>query len=347
MSKSRHRNNITFDPNKIKYYYGIPHCHCSYSTGKGNPLEIYTAAIKCGLDFLFLTDHNDFLITKTKYKDDLITKWELSTIITTKACKNSSNFIPILGFECKSVYGDLNIINPNSFFTGTVSDIRLLTLWMLNNNNSFISINHPHKNILNLQYNTILNKLITSIEVCNGNPASKYTRHDKYYFALLDRGWKLSSINGQDNHRINFADSEYLTAYIGNELSRNSLIDAFRNHRTYSTESKFLKFHFLLNNTFMGDTLFITSNKLKFSIFVEDVKYRILHIQIISNNGTIIKSIENINLNYIRYFYEHIHEKNETWYVIRVMQENNKIALSSPIFIEDSLIKNKNWTTEN
>ena len=131
MSKSRHRNNLTFDPNKIKYYYGIPHCHCSYSTGKGNPLEIYTAAIKCGLDFLFLTDHNDFLITKTKYKDDLITKWELSTIITTKACKNSSNFIPILGFECKSVYGDLNIINPNSFFTGTVSDIRLLTLWIL------------------------------------------------------------------------------------------------------------------------------------------------------------------------------------------------------------------------
>ena len=92
----------------------------------------------------------------------------------------------------------------------------------------------------------------------------------------------------------------------------------------------------------MGDTLFITSNKLKFSIFVEDVKYRILHIQIISNKGTIIKSIENINLNYIRYFYEHIHEKNETWYVIRVMQENNKIALSSPIFIEDSLINNNN-----
>ena len=97
----------------------------------------------------------------------------------------------------------------------------------------------------------------------------------------------------------------------------------------------------------MGDTLFITSNKLKFSIFVEDVKYRILHIQIISNKGTIIKSIENINLNYISYFYEHILEKNESWYVIRVIQENYKIALSSPIFIEDSLIKNKNWTTEN
>lgn len=340
MSKSKHRSIITFDPNKIKYYYGIPHCHSGYSTGKGNPLEVYSAAIKCGLDFLFLTDHNDYLISKTKYKDDLVSKWELSNLITNKTHKASSSFLPLLGFECKSIHGDLNIINPNSFFTGTVSDFRLLTLWMFNNDNSFISINHPHKNILTLPYNNILNKLITSIEVCNGNPAAKYTRHDKYYYSLLDAGWKLSAINGQDNHRINFSDSEYLTVYIGNELSNSALIDAFRNHRTYSTESKFLKFHFLLNNSFMGETLYLTSNKLKFSIFIEDIKYRILEIQIISNKGTIIKSIENINLNYIRYFYEHIHAENETWYVIKILQENNKIAISSPIFISNSLIEN-------
>ena len=339
MSKSKHHNSI-FDPDKIKYFYGIPHCHCSYSTGKGNPLEIYSAAIKCGLDFLFLTDHNNFLTEKTKYKNNSISKWELSSILTNKAYKNSSNFLPILGFECKSIYGDLNIINPNSFFTGTVSDIRLLTLWMLNNNNSFVSINHPHKNILNLQYNEVLNRLITSIEVCNGNPASKYTRHDKYYFSLLDKGWKLSAINGQDNHRINFSDSEYLTVYIGNELSRSALIDAFRNHRTYSTESKFLKFHFTLNTAFMGETLYLTSKKMKFSIFIEDVRYRILNIQIISNKGSVIKTIENINLNYIRYFYEHIHDPDETWYVVRIFQEDNKIAVSSPIFVKPLIIEN-------
>lgn len=344
MSKSKHRSIITFDPNKIKYYYGIPHCHSGYSTGKGNPLEVYSAAIKCGLDFLFLTDHNDYLINKIKYKDEILSKWELTSLITAKVHKSSSSFLPMLGFECKSINGDLNIINPNSFFTGTVSDFRLLTLWMFNNNNSFISINHPHKNILTIPYNNILNKIITSIEVCNGNPAAKYTRHDKYYYSLLDKGWKLGALNGQDNHRINFSDSEYLTVYIGNELSRSALIDAFRKHRTYSTESKFLKFHFLLNDAFMGEDLYITSKKLKFSIFIEDVKYRILDIQIISNNGCIIKIVENINLNYIRYFYEHIHVEGETWYVIKILQENNKVALSSPIFINNG--QNKNWTTE-
>ena len=88
------------------------------------------------------------------------------------------------------------------------------------------------------------------------------------------------------------------------------------------------------------------SREIHYLFFVEDVKYSILHIEIICNKGNIIKSIENINLNYIRYFYEHIHEENETWYVVRVLQENNKVALSSPIFVEDVLIKNKNWTTE-
>ena len=346
-SKSKHKNKVKFDQNKLKFYYGIPHCHSAYSTGKGTPLDLYEFAIKCKLDFLFVTDHNDFLSNKTSIKDNVLTRWDATNYYANKIRRSKDDFLPLVGFECRTFpYGDFNIINPSSYFTGGIKDLRLLSLWMLNNHQAFIIINHPHKEVCKLKYSEFFNKIITCIEVYNGNPASRYTKHEKYYYQLLDDGWKLSAINGQDNHRINFDQAEYLTAYIANDFSKNSLIDAFRNHRTYSTESKFLKFHFLLNDTFMGDTLFITSNKLKFSIFVEDVKYRILHIQIISNKGNIIKSIENINLNYIRYFYEHIHEENETWYVVRVLQENNKVALSSPIFVEDALIKNKNWTTE-
>ena len=61
----------------------------------------------------------------------------------------------------------MNIINSSRFFTGTVNNMQLLILWMLNNPTAFISINHPHKQIENLEYNPILNKLITSIEVGN------------------------------------------------------------------------------------------------------------------------------------------------------------------------------------
>lgn len=333
-SKSKHKNKIIFDQNKLKYYYGIPHCHSSYSTGKGTPLDLYDFAIKCGLDFLFVTDHNDFLANKTIVKERSFTKWEATNYFSNKIRKNEEDFLPIVGFECRTIsFGDFNVINPSNFFTGTVKDLRLLTLWMLNNSQAFIIINHPHKEIGKIQYNEVFNKIITSIEVYNGNPASKYTKHEKYYYQLLDKGWKLGAVNGQDNHRINFDQSDNLTAYIANDLSRNSLIDAFRNHRTYSTESRFLKLHFSIDETFMGDTLSIYSSKVKFSIFTEDIRYKIKEIQIISNGGTIIKKIEDINLNSIKYIYEHQSLNSETWYVIRVLQDENKTAVSSPIFI--------------
>ena len=66
---------------------------------------------------------------------------------------------------------------------------------------------------------------------------------------------------------------------------------------------------------------------------IRDIRYKIKEIQIISNNGSIIKKIEDINLNNIKYIYEHENLLTETWYVIKVLQEDNKTAVSSPIFI--------------
>ena len=110
----------------------------------------------------------------------------------------------------------------------------------------------------------ILNKLITRSEVFNGNCDSKYTRHDKQYYHLLDQGWKLGAVNGQDNHKINFNNNSNLTVYIGNELSKKALIDAFRKHRTYSTESRYLK-HFSYKNTIL------TKNQKNSSIFCKNM----------------------------------------------------------------------------
>ena len=349
MGKKKSKDNAGFDQNKIKFFYGIPHCHSNYSTGRGTPSELYEYAAKCGLHFLFITDHNNFLINNVSVKDSTLTKWQSLNTTCNKIKKGYDDFLPLVGFETKTEsLGDFNIINSKYFFTGTIKDLRLLTIWMINNPNSFIAINHPHKNILNIPYDPVFNRLITSIEVCNGNPSAKITRHEKFFFQLLDKGWKLGAINGQDNHRINLDESENLTVYIGNELSRESLIDAFRLRRTYSTESRFLRLYFTVNNAFMGDTLIIYTNKLKFSIYAEDVKYRIKDIEIISNSGIIIKSINNINLNSIKYLYEHIPSKNESWYVIKVYQSDGKIAITSPIFIyhyeenDDTLDYDKN-----
>ena len=60
---------------------------------------------------------------------------------------------------------------------------------------------------------------------------------------------------------------------------------------------------------------------------------KIKEIEILSNGGTIIKKVDDINLNSIKYIYEHQNSPKETWYVIKVLQEDNKTAVSSPIFI--------------
>ena len=149
---------------------------------------------------------------------------------------------------------------------------------------------------------------------------------------MLDKGWKLSAINGQDNHRMNFGDTENLTCVIANNLNTNALVDAFRKHRTYSTESRSLIMHFTINNTFMGDTLSKDINSLQFSIYAEDQNYLIKEIHIISYNGSVIKKITDLNLHRIRYIYKHNPKSNETWFIIKILLDKNKLAISSPIF---------------
>ena len=323
--------NINIDD--LNFYYGIPHAHCGFSTGRGTPIEAFDYARHSGLDFLILTDHNNYLTKTVQIKGNELSKWDAAKYLAARYNKKHDNFLALIGFESKTnPFGDINVVNSNRFFTGTVNNMQLLVLWMLNNPTAFISINHPHRVIEHLEYNPILNKLITSIEVGNGSSPNKYLRYEKYYYYLLDNGWKLGAINGQDNHKLNFGDDENLTCIVTDELTSTSLVDAFRNRRTYSTESKTLTMYFTINNNLMGDIIPSDDNELQFLIFANDSIHKILEIDIISTGGTIIKKISDLNLNKVKYLYNHEPLQNELWYIIKITLDNNKIAISSPIF---------------
>lgn len=329
--KKSTKNNFNIDD--LNFYYGIPHAHCGFSTGRGTPLEAFDYARHAGLDFLILTDHNNYLTKTIRLKGNELSKWDTAKYLASRYNKKHENFLAVIGFESKTnPFGDINIINSTRFFTGTVNNLQLLVLWMLNNPTAFVSINHPHKTIESLEYNPVLNKLITSIEVGNGSSPNKYLRYEKYYYYLLDNGWELGAINGQDNHKLNFGDDENLTCVIADELTSTSLVSAFRNRHTYSTESKTLTMYFTINDSFMGDIIPSENEELQFSIFAHDSIHKILEIDIISNGGMIIKKISDLDLNKVRYLYNHEALKNEFWYIIKVTLDNNKIAVSSPIF---------------
>ncbi|MGL5150455.1 MAG: CehA/McbA family metallohydrolase [Clostridium sp.] len=336
MSKKRKPMNCNFDIKNMKFFYGVPHSHTSFSTGKGNPYDAFEIGQSNGLDFLIITDHNSFLTREIPFENNSFSKWDISNILRDRFFKRNDNFLPLIGFETKThPYGDFNIINSNSFFTGVVKDLKLLVLWMLNNPDSVVILNHPHKNVLNLDYDPLLNRIITTVEVCNGSYHKKYLRSEKYYYFLLDKGWRLGAANGQDNHRLDFGQGDNLTCIICNDLDTDNLIDAFRCKRTYSTESKTLKMYFTINTAFMGGELIIPDGgDIRFTIYLDDISHKINGIEIITNGGVTLKKISNINLNKIKYLYQHIKSHEESWYLIKITQEDNRIAYSSPIFID-------------
>jgi hypothetical protein len=318
----------------LKYYYGIPHCHSSFSTGEVTPYDAFENGKNNGLDFLILTDNNSFISKELLMNNKTISRWVATEIIRDTFKKNSKFFLPLRGFECgTSLFGNFNIINSGTFFTGVIHNFKALILWMLNNTDSIITINPPHKTLNLLDYNELLNKLITSVAISNGSFSDKYIRNYNYYYNLLDKGWKLGAINGQYNSMLNLNDNQNLTVFLAKDLDSKNLIDAFRNRKTYSTESRSLKMHFTINDIFMGDEIKDNPSTLQFMIFAEDTNVKINSLEIITNKGLIIKRVDGISLNSIKYMYNHNRGVSESWYLIKIYQEGKRVSISSAIFI--------------
>lgn len=334
--KKQSNNSKIIDLDNLNYLYGIPHCHTELSTGKGYPLEALEYGHNKGLNFMIITDHNSYLSEPISSKKDSLTKWKFLKHIIEKYNKKHEDFIALIGFESNSnPWGHINILNSNSFFKGSIRNFSDLILWLLADKNSFISINHPHSAVELIPYSKLLNQYIRAIEVGNGAPPHKYNRYDKRYFSMLDKGWMLGAINSQDNHRINFGDSENLTVVVTNKFDKPSLINGIKDRHTYSTESRTLKFYFTINKFFMGDEMSLPQNgELNFYIYAEDPSCNIEKIQIISNGGRIIKETEEFFLSRIKYFVTLPYVKNQSYYVVRIIQQKGKQALSSPIFIK-------------
>lgn len=328
------KKNISFD--KLRFYYGIPHSHTSLSTGKSTPIEALEHARSRGLDFLIITDHNKYLSENITEKNKEISKWTYLNKCINKFNKKHSDFLALPGFEAKSTpLGHLNIICPNTFFTGIVSDMNYLLLWLINDHTALFSINHPKNSISKkIEFTPLLDKLLCSIEVGNGIPPNNYTRYDSQFFSLLDKGFKIGAINSQDNHKLNYGDSENLTCVVSHKLDKNTFLSALKNRHIFSTESKTLKMLFSLNSTFMGGTAIIDqSSKINLYLQVEDNLNKISKIQFLTNKGKIIKEIDDINLYDVKYIFEKDISLDETWFVAKVFLNDDREAMSSPIFV--------------
>ncbi|MEG0671784.1 CehA/McbA family metallohydrolase [Clostridium sp.] len=340
MAKKKKYKDEKKDKIKLNHYFGVPHSHTSYSSGEGCPYEAYEYAKKRGLDFLVVTDHCKKLRSTvsteylkkfgyTKDKD----RWSATISEADKRNEKKKGFLALIGYELSTEYlGHINIYNCNDLAIGRFKNKNSLVSWCDNHPQCIICINHPNNSITKVPYDNSLNKYINFIEVGNGTKPFKYNRKEKIYYEFLDNGWQVGAINGQDNHRANWGEDENLTVILSEKLDRGSLINALMKRLTYSTESKYLKLDFHINKNLMGSIIQCSINdKLSFNIRAEDKKNTINSVEIISNGGMVIKK-NHVNNKKYKEIFEIKVEKTSSWYIVRVIGEGDKVAISSPIF---------------
>lgn len=321
------------------FYYGVPHCHTSYSDGKGTPTEAYIHAKNSKLDFLIITDHSGSLIRSEV--NNPIPNWKMAKAEAETINKKYNDFLALIGFEMSTkIWGHVNVINcKNVIDKKTRKNPQKLYNWLCNEdrNNIILSINHPNRSSCFLSYISEFDKFINLIEVGNGSPPRQYRRLEKYYFKALDNGWHVGAVNGQDNHNNNWGEPDNLTVVIAENLDMKSFINALKLRRVYSTETRTLKLTVKANNHWMGSILdFKKSDKLNLQIIAEDQSTPITKIQLISNGGNTIKEKSFLNSNTAKWEPTLTITTDYSWYVVKVIHQDGRLGISSPIFVQTS-----------
>jgi hypothetical protein len=331
------------------FYYGIPHAHTSYSDGRGIPLEAYEYARNKGLDFLIIADHSNFLdgVKDKNFEYDKLTnqylekensQWQSTRLEGNIINQKYDDFIAIRGFEMSSKeWGHINVINSENYVEGKkqIKNMKEFFDWLKIQSNILVSLNHPGGSFKNIRYMQDLDEIINLIEVGNGAYPRRYRRLEKCYYKTLDMGWHLGAINGQDNHIDNWGDDDNLTVVLADELTHEKLLKALKCRRCYSTETRTLRLIYKVNDHLMGTIIRATLNEnLRFHICAEDHIVPIQKLQIITNNGKILDEKLFNKVSIANWCFDTKVGLCNQWFVVKVIHENDKWGISSPIFVE-------------
>jgi hypothetical protein len=325
------------------FSYGIPHSHTSFSDGTGTPAEAYERARTNGLNFLIVTDHQGKLVNgKSNYDRSILIsgskhpKWEMLKLEASSINKRYDNFIALCGFELSTKFwGHINIINSESIIERKPYDLKELYEWLCKEEDILLSINHPYRSPRTLPFSHNFDNFVNLYEVGNGSTTRVYNRAEQNYYSALDDGWHIAAINGQDNHSDDWGDSSNVTAVVCSELTPGALIDGIKLRRVYSTESRTLKLIVKFNNFWMGSILNLKSDDIiRAHILAEDLENPIEKLHLISNGGKILVE-KDFNNKKCEWNFDLNINSEYSWYVVKVIHSDGKIAISSAIFVQN------------
>lgn len=338
----------------FNFYYGQLHSHTGeISDGQGTLDEAYRWARDVGkADFFAVTDHSNWFDGEKDLKNETITSVDQSTSAEWKKMNTVANqynedgkFAAIAGFEMTwsgstGGWGHINTFNTPWFASRSNSSMGLKPYYdkIAQSTDSISQLNHPGKTFGDFGdfgfYTQATDNVVHLIEVGNGEGpirGSGYFPSYEYYTRALDKGWHVAPSNNQDNHKANWITSnEARTVVLAPYLTRESVYEAIRKLRVYSTEDKNLQITYKVNDQIMGSSL-DNPTKLNFSILVNDPDSmdKIAKISIISNGGVIAEQ-KTFDSNTAAWEFQL--DPKYSYYYVRVEQTDKDIAVTAPIW---------------
>jgi hypothetical protein len=352
-------------------YYGQLHSHTTDSDGGrpvdelpyGNPDYAYQYARDiAGLDFFSVADHCSYPYDPddptNPYGDDGLSVEEYEALKIVADSYNADGvFVTFWGFEWTSDdaswegpdtllgKGHITIINSPDHCEADeppTNDLNGLVAWMSDTSRQecIAFFNHPG------QYGTDFDHFLfdyseqfVGMELWNRDDDyyshgwySNYNGDGSWYDEALSKGWYIGATGSEDNHYKNWGTlTEWRMAVLAQEKTRESIYDAIKARRFYSSRDENLVLSFTCNGAQMGSK--IAGGVLDVVIDASDGDGEIFHKIWLIKNGKKIKHwtprssnptvTTTVNGNPGDYFYVIVEQSGEfKWQ-----------AISSPIFI--------------
>ncbi len=262
----------------MNVYFGDIHNHTSYSDGSGTPVDALAAGEAAGFDFMAISDHS-YAIADSEWED---------TLAAVEAATDPG-FVALRGFEyTQGAEGHINVYNterhavrtdtgcaycdytPNLEAGSTVAGFYQWAastgLIGIDEAGTVMQFNHPGWiNFNDWTYHPEVSAIARMEEVGNGNGTS-YAFSEDEYIRSLDYGWKVGASNNADTHTAYWGiNTDHRTGVIMSELTKDALLEALRERRTFATEDKNFSLWMKANGAWMGSEI-ANSGSIQFEI---------------------------------------------------------------------------------
>lgn len=358
---------LNASPQNYNFYYGNLHAHTAFSDGNkdsarshvSTPAGSYRFAKTSEyFDFLGISEHNHYT---AKNNPGMHLEDFARGLQDAEDENENGEFVCLYGMEFGVIkngghvliYGVDELIGweeDNYDIYCDRFDYKNLWRILADRPSSFAILAHPEdthfKKLLTTPYNATADSVICGVTVKTGPAFTKLKNYKakasgnfySYYKHLLAKGYRVGPVIDHDTHNTVFGQShQSRTVVLATSLTKNKIMDAYRNMRFYASDDWNTRVYFTINGETMGSQIEeVDELEIEVEIEDDDVAEKTSTIKLISGKpgsnllGKTVKSVPNSNTLSLT-----LPAPASAYYYLEITQKDGDKIYTAPIWVKN------------